>query len=172
VFAGEKRRRGSGRERIIVGAAASIAAVCAAAAGGGGTLALGASSQPAAHAARVLNVRDEGHLRFIKSSGSIIIDEGHASGTFPGWVKVRFAYDGEPTVSSRFTISGSGGSISAQGSGRLSSPTSPSPSFRGSMLITGGTGRYAHIHGRGELFGVYYRRSYGLTVQALGKLSY
>jgi hypothetical protein len=120
----------------------------------------------------VLSVHDEGHLRYIRSSGSAIIDEGRASGTFPGWVKVHFTYNGEPTVGARFTISGTGGSITARGSARLSSPTSPTPSFHGSMTITGGTGRYAHVHGGGELYGVYNRRSYGLTVQAIGKLPY
>jgi hypothetical protein len=119
-----------------------------------------------------LNVRDEGRLHYIKSSGSVIIDEGRATGTFPGWVKVRFTYDGEPTVRASFTISGSSGSISARGTARLSRPTSPSPSFHGTMTITGGSGRYAHVHGGGQLFGVYYRRSYGLTVQAIGKLPY
>jgi hypothetical protein len=127
---------------------------------------------PRAHATRVLNVRDEGRLRYVRSSGETIIDEGRASGTFAGWVKVRFLYNGEPTVGARFTIDGSGGSVSARGTARLSSPTSPSPSFHGSMTITGGTGRYAHVHGGGELFGVYYRRSYALTVQAIGKLPY
>jgi hypothetical protein len=147
-------------------------AVAVAAAGVLSTSAWGRPDRPSAHAARVLNVRDEGRLHYVKSSGSVIIDEGRASGTFPGWVKVRFTYDGEPTVGARFTITGSHGSISARGTARLSSPTSPSPSFHGTMSITGGTGRYAHVHGRGELFGVYYRRSYGLTVQAIGKLPY
>jgi hypothetical protein len=126
----------------------------------------------AAHAASLLNVRDEGHLHFVHASGSTILDEGSVSGTFPGSVRVRFLYDGEPEVSAQFTISGHGGSISARGSGRLSSPTSASPSFRGRMTVTGGSGRYAHVHGSGELFGVYYRRSYALTVQAVGKLPY
>jgi hypothetical protein len=125
-----------------------------------------------AHAARTLNVHDEGRLHFIKSSGSQVIDEGHAAGTFPGWVKVRFTYNGEPTVSAQFTIYGSGGSISARGSGILSSPVSTTPSFRGRMYASGGSGRYSHVHGSGELFGVFNRRSYGLTVQAIGKLSY
>ena len=126
----------------------------------------------AAQASSVLNVRDEGRLRFVHASGSVIIDEGRVTGTFPGAAKVRFLYDGEPDVSAQFTIVGHGGSISARGTGRLSSPTSPSPSFSGHMTITGGTGRYAHVHGSGELFGVYYRRNYGLTVQAIGKLPY
>jgi len=129
-------------------------------------------SAPSAHAAGVLNVHDEGHLRFIHASGSVIIDEGSVSGTLPGSVRVRFLYDGEPQVSAQFTINGRGGSISAHATGRLSSLTSPSPSFSGHMTITGGSGRYAHVRGSGTLFGVYYRRSYGLTVQAIGKLPY
>lgn len=125
-----------------------------------------------AHSSHTLNVHDEGHLRYVKSAGSVIIDEGRATGSFPGTVKVRFSYDGEPTVNARFTISGAGGSISARGRARLNSLTSLTPSFAGTMTITAGTGRYAHIHGGGGLYGVYSRRSYGLTVQAIGKLPY
>jgi hypothetical protein len=125
-----------------------------------------------ASASRVLNIRDQGSLRFVRASGSLLLDEGRVSGSFPGTVKVSFLYNGEPTVSARFTITGTGGSISARGTGRLSSPVSPAPSFRGRMQITGGTGRYAHIRGSGELFGVFNRRSYALTVQAVGKLPY
>lgn len=125
-----------------------------------------------AGAASVLNVRDEGHLRFVHASGSVIVDEGAISGSFPGSARVRFLYDGEPQVSAQFTIAGHGGTVSGHGTGRLSSPTSPSPSFSGHMTITGGTGRYAHIRGGGEMYGVYYRRSYALTVQAIAKLPY
>jgi len=133
----------------------------------------GAAASPAHVAAtHVLNVHDEGKLRFVKSSGSRLLDEGHATGTFPGVVKVQFTYTGDPAVTARFTIAGSGGRIEARGSAKLSSPTTPAPSFRGRMVIVGGTGRYAHIHGSGELFGVFNRRSYGLTVQAIAKLPY
>jgi hypothetical protein len=132
-------------------------------------LALTASS---ASASRTLNVQDKGNLRFVRASGSLLLDEGRVSGSFPGTVKVSFLYNGEPNVSARFTITGSAGSITAHGSGVLSSPTNPAPSFRGRMTITGGTGRYRHIHGGGELFGVFNRRNYALTVQAVGKLPY
>lgn len=166
----ERKRWGSttATSALLTVSALASMAVCE----GMGTSASAFDGAPKARAARSLNVRDEGHLRFIRSSGSELLDEGRAAGTFPGWVKVRFTYNGEPTVSARFTIYGAGGSISARGSGRLSNPVSPSPSFRGHLLVTGGSGRYAHVHGLGELFGVFYRRSYGLTVQATGKLSY
>lgn len=137
-------------------------------------LATGAQARrPArADAAGVLNVRDEGHLHFVHASGSTILDEGYVSGTFPGTARARFVYDGEPRVSAQITISGHGGAVSARGAGTLNSPTNPSPSFHGHMTIEGGSGRYAHIHGGGELYGVYNRRSYALIVQAIGRLSY
>jgi hypothetical protein len=123
-------------------------------------------------AASQLNVRDEGHLRFITSYGSELIDEGPATGTVPGKVRVHFIYNGDPQVSARFEIYGHSGSISGRANARLNNPTSPDPSFRGAFTITRGSGRYAHIHGTGELFGVFTRRGYGLVVQTIGRLNY
>jgi hypothetical protein len=137
-----------------------------------GLLALGLLAPAGARAAHTLGVRDEGRLHYVKSSGSAILDEGRASGTLPGWVRVRFFYDGEPTASASFTIAAPGGTIDARGSARLSSPNSLSPSFHGTLTITGGSGRYAHARGRGQLYGIYYRRSYGLVVQAIATLVY
>jgi phage gpG-like protein len=163
----------TGFNSVAAAAATLIAGVLlAAVAAAAGTVSRPAGQALSAHAASVLNVHDEGHLRFIHASGSVIIDEGSVSGTLPGSVRVRFLYDGEPQVSAQFTITGRSGSISAHATGKLSSPTSASPSFSGHMTITGGSGRYAHVHGSGELFGVYYRRSYALTVQAIGRLPY
>jgi hypothetical protein len=130
---------------------------------------LGASS---AAASRVLNVRDEGHLHLISSSGSELIDEGPATGNVPGKVRVHFIYNGNPTVAARFEIHGHSGSISGRAKARLNNPTSSEPSFRGAFTITGGSGRYARIHGTGELFGVFIRRGYALVVQTIGKLPY
>jgi hypothetical protein len=151
-----------------------LTAALAVIAGIGSPPALG-SLPASAMAAHVLNVRDEGHLRFVTSSGSEIIDEGPARGTVPGKVRLHFIYNGNPTVSARFTLYSHGGSISGHAKGNLSNPTSPEPSFRGAFSITGGSGRYTHIHGTGELFGVFTRRGpnkYGLVVQTVGKLPY
>jgi hypothetical protein len=135
-------------------------------------LSSGAAAVSAARVARVLSVRDEGHLRSVGISGSHLVDEGPVSGTIPGRVRVRFSYNGGPTVAAQFTIYSRYGSISGQGHGRVSNPASPTPSFRGALSITSGSGRYARARGSGELFGVFYRRSLGLTVQAIGKLHY
>ncbi len=125
-----------------------------------------------ARAASAVSVKDVGHLRLVKSSGSQLIDEGTATGTIPGKVRIVFVYDGDPTVEAQITISGHGDSLQAHATGRLSSPTSASPSFKGALTITGGGGRYAHAHGNGQLYGVFYRRSYAMTVQTEGTLHY
>jgi hypothetical protein len=127
---------------------------------------------PLARAAHSVSVRDEGRLKLVKASGSVLTDEGPATGTVPGRVRVRFIYNGDPSVSAQITIYGHAGTILAHGSGRLSNPTSSSPSFKGTLAISGGSGRYASARGGGEMFGVFYRRSYAITVQTRGVLHY
>ncbi len=122
--------------------------------------------------ARTLRIRDEGQLHLISSEGSTLLDEGPAVGTVPGTVRVHFDYNGDPVVNARFTIFGRSGSISGSARARLHNPTSPRPSFRGAFSITGGSGRYAHIKGTGELFGVFTRHGYKLLVQTIGELHY
>ena len=126
----------------------------------------------AAIAASGVSVKDEGYLRLVKSSGSQLTDEGSAHGTIPGRVRINFVYDGNPAVNASITIYGRAGNIQAHASGRLSSPTSPSPSFKGTLTIAGGSGHYAGAHGSGTLYGVFYRRNYAMTVQTEGTLRY
>lgn len=131
-----------------------------------------AASAPSGTAAAVVKVRDEGHLRFVSAEATLIVDEGAVSGTLPGRGRVNFTYNGSPTVTASFTIHAAGGSIRGRARCKLSNPTSPAPSFRGALQIVGGSGRYAHANGSGELFGVFHRRGYGLVVQAIGRLRY
>jgi hypothetical protein len=133
-------------------------------------VALGTGGAPRAHAAGMLNVKDEGHLHLVRESGSLLVEEGSASGTLPGTVKVRF--DVGPTISAQFTIyARGGGSITGHGSGKLHS-TSAYSTFGGSLAVTSGTGRFAHAHGSGGLYGAINRRTYALTVQTIGKLTF
>ncbi len=125
---------------------------------------------PTANAAHVLRVKDEGHLHSVHSSGAELVEEGQVAGTIPGKVKVSF--DIGATITAKFTIyANGGGSISGSGGGALHS-TSVSSSFGGSLKVTSGSGRYAHAHGSGNLYGVINRKTYALTVQAVGKLYY
>jgi hypothetical protein len=135
--------------------------------------ALSLGLQPAlAQASHTTSVRDEGSLRFASDEATSIVDEGRLSGTLPGSGRVYFAYNGSPNVTAHFTIRTAGGTLDGSAKCRLNNPNSPTPSFRGALAIVGGSGRYAHARGSGELFGVFHRRGYGLVVQAIGKLSY
>lgn len=159
-----------GRSRL----AAAIALACSLSilTGAAPPSAKGHASAPRASAAASRSVKDEGKLHLVRSSGSTLYDEGTAHGTLPGTVKIRFLYDGNPQVSAQITILTHGGSIVAHGSGRLSNPNSSSPSFKGTITISSGSGRYAHARGSGRFYGVFYRRSYAITVQTEGTLRY
>lgn len=125
-----------------------------------------------AHPAQVLRVRDEGRLQIVSDGATTILDRGRVAGTLPGEASVAFRYNGSPRVTATFTIRVSGGTIRGRARCRLSDPASPAPSFRGALSIDGGSGRYAHARGGGELFGVFHRRGYSLIFQAIGVLRY
>jgi hypothetical protein len=144
-----------------------------------GTLALATSvagasragAAPSALAASVLSASDKANLHYIesRSSGSRLFEEGSASGTLPGSMRVNC--DIGPSLSGNFTIFTHGGSIVGHGTAAIHG-SGVYESFAGSLVVTGGTGRYAHAHGRAGLYGVFNHRTYALTVQTTGRLSY
>ena len=121
------------------------------------------------HVARTLNVTDTAHLRYISHTGSLLYEDGAASGTLPG--SMRAHCNVGSTVTANFTIYTHGGTISGHGT---ATPHGSGiyESFAGSFQVTGGTGNYAHAHGRAGLSGTFDRRTYDLTVQTTGRLSY
>jgi hypothetical protein len=129
-----------------------------------------------AHIARALNVTDTAHLRYVRESNSMLVDEGTATGGLPG--KVRVQFDVGATVKATFTITTSNGAIIGSGSGTLSEHkhepghTNVYASFGGKMTVSHGTGRYTHAHGTGGFYGVINRRNYAVTIQTTGTLSY
>lgn len=119
--------------------------------------------------ARTLKATDTAHLHLVKSPGSLILEEGSASGTLPGTVKANCNVGATIIVS--FTIDTHAGSISGHGSGKLNT-SGAEPSFGGSMTVTDGTGRYTHARGHGGFYGVLKRKNDALTIQTTGTLSY
>ncbi|MCW3018869.1 MAG: hypothetical protein JWN10_1177 [Solirubrobacterales bacterium] len=137
------------------------------------TISNNAQGDPRARAARALNVNDTAHLHYVKESDAQLIDEGAATGTVPGTVRVSF--DVGATVAATFTIYTHGGSIVGHGSGALHTSKSRSDvyvSFGGTLTVTHGTGRYAHAHGTGGFYGTVDRKNYAATIQTTGTLSY
>jgi hypothetical protein len=122
-----------------------------------------------ARLARTLSVTDTGHLHLVHNGGEYLTEEGQATGTVPG--KVRAYLEVGPTVVARFTIYTSVGTISGEGSGKPKG-RSEEPSFAGTMIVSHGTGRYKHAHGRGGFYGTLNRVTYKLVVQTTGTLAY
>ncbi|HST55997.1 MAG TPA: hypothetical protein VLJ42_08905 [Solirubrobacteraceae bacterium] len=137
---------------------------------GSSALAWGASNHVVAKSAHVLNATDNASLHYVDSSGSVLLEQGPASGTLPGTIKARLQIGA--TLTGSFTIyPRSGGTIRGRGSATLSS-SGANPSFHGSLSAIGGSGRYSHAHGTARLYGVFHRRTYKLTIQTVGKLHY
>ena len=125
--------------------------------------------QPTAHWARTLSANDTAHLHLVRSSGSLLYEEGSTTGSISGRERARFEVGatfvgGFTTYTSHGTLKGRG-TATPHGSGRYES-------FSGSVVVTGGTGRYAHAHGRVRLYGTFDRKTYALVVQTTGTLSY
>jgi hypothetical protein len=131
-------------------------------------LAMLAFSAPAA-LARSVKATDTGHLHYISASGSLLLEEGRASGTLPGSMRVHLNVG--VTLSGNFTIYTRGGTIKGRGSATPHG-SGVYESFAGSLIATGGTGRYAHAHGHAGLYGTFNRNTYALTIQTTGTLSY
>jgi hypothetical protein len=128
-----------------------------------------ANNVAATIASHVLNATDTAHLHYVNGSGAELFEEGSASGSLPG--KMQLHGEVGPTLSASFTVFLHGGTISGRGTAKAHG-AGRYESFSGSLTVTGGTGRYAHAHGRAGLYGVFDRRSYALTVQTTGRLLY
>jgi hypothetical protein len=124
---------------------------------------------PSARAAHTLNATDTAHLRYIRSSGSLLYEEGAASGTLPGTMRAHCNVGAILTAS--FTIYTHDGTITGHGSATPHG-SGTYESFSGSLVVSSGTGRYAHARGHAGLYGTFDRRTYDLVVQTTGQLSY
>lgn len=130
---------------------------------------VGAKRPLTAQAAATLKITDTADMHYTSGSGSLLHEKGTASGTLPGNMKANLAIGA--TLTANFTIYASGGTITGRGMGRTHG-SGTYESFAGSLVATGGTGRYAHAHGHGGFYGTFDRKNYNLTVQTTGKLSY
>ncbi|HEY4810949.1 MAG TPA: hypothetical protein VIH71_07825 [Solirubrobacteraceae bacterium] len=128
-----------------------------------------AAARLPAHAARTLNVSDKAQLHSVRQSGSDLLEEGQATGSLPGHVRVQFNLG--VIVYASFTIATQYGSISGSGSSKLRG-TGVWDSFGGAVTVTHGTGRYSRAHGHAGFYGVINRRTYASNVQTTGTLGY
>jgi len=126
---------------------------------------------PSAGEARALEVTDRAELHLSRASGNTLTEEGKAGGTLSGNAIVKLTLDVERrTATSRFTLYLRGGSLKGEARGKASRGLGGWESFGGMMSFAGGSGRYAHATGSGNMYGAINRGSDRLKVQVIGQL--
>ncbi|HEY3970464.1 MAG TPA: hypothetical protein VGL79_03595 [Solirubrobacteraceae bacterium] len=122
-----------------------------------------------AHVAHTLKASDTAHLRYLSASGSLLLEEGQTNGTLPGKMRARVnvgsTFTGSFVTYTRYGTIVGHGNATPHGSGTYES-------FSGTLVVTGGSGRYAHAHGRAGLYGTFNRDNYAFVVQTTGTLLY
>jgi hypothetical protein len=126
-------------------------------------------SAPRADTARTLQATDTAKLRYIKHSGSQLLEEGSAQGDLPGSMRANVSLGATFTAS--FTIYTHGGTITGHGTATPHG-SGLDEHFAGTLTVTGGTGRYTHAHGHAGLTGTFNRRTYAIVLNTTGSLSY
>lgn len=154
--------------RYLISASLSTLAVCAATA-----TAVPASAQASPASARAAlsstYVKEQGQLHFSsKSGGSAIAEQGSATGTFKATLDIDLTIK-ISQVTGSFVAYLKGGSISGSAS---ATPhySGQWVSFKGSLTIKHGTGRYAGASGTASLYGSLNRVQLKLNVQVIGRL--
>jgi hypothetical protein len=127
-------------------------------------------SKRAAQTARTLGGADVAHLHLVRQHEEVLFEEGAATGELPGHMQAELDFQLQ-ALTGRCTITTRGGSITGEGHATPHG-TGRYQSFHGTLLITGGTGRYRNIRGRAGLYGTFDRRTYALVVQTTGSLAY
>ena len=149
------RSTGAGRRRAPC---ASLVAL-ALALGAGASLASGAE----------LHASDAAKLHYVGAVGEQVYETGSASGTLPGSMHVHMIF--ASTFSGSFAIYTRGGTIDGEGRARPHGE-GVYESFAGTLVVTGGTGRYRRAHGTAHLYGTFDRENYALTIQTAGTLRF
>jgi len=129
--------------------------------------ALGVTANPVAGAE--LHAVDTAKLHYVGAVGEEVYETGGASGTLPGGIRVHMIF--ASTFSGSFAIYTGGGRIDGHG---RATPHGESvyESFAGTLVVTGGTGRYRRAHGVARLYGTFDRENYALTIQTAGSLQF
>lgn len=126
------------------------------------------AAERGADATRTLDGADSATLHLVRP-GERLLEEGTVTGALPGRMRAELyigpLYKGSFTIYTRNGRISGNGTATPHGAGRYQS-------FAGWLNITSGSGLYAHVHGRNNLYGVFDRRTYAVTVKTTGSLSY
>jgi hypothetical protein len=138
-----------------------------------GSLALlvSASWAAPAHDARTVALNESGQLHLTSRHGFTLDERGTAYGSVSGSIYVHLTIVSTSRVAAEVNLYPAGGSISGQASASYRRGSSTA-SFAGTISITRGTGRYAHVRGSGLSFSGTIRRSdEAISVRVRGTVS-
>lgn len=116
-----------------------------------------------------LHALDTAKLHYVGAVGEEVYETGSASGTLPGSIGVHMIF--ASTFSGSFAIYTHGDRIDGHGKARPHGE-GVYESFAGTLIVTGGTGRYRRAHGTAHLYGTFDRENYALTIQTAGTLRF
>jgi hypothetical protein len=130
-------------------------------------IALGVGASLAAGAE--MHAVDTAKLHYVGAVGEEVYETGGASGTLAGSIHVHMIF--ASTFSGSFAIYTRGGRIDGHG---YAKPHGESvyESFAGTLVVTGGTGRYRRARGTARLYGTFNRENYALSIQTAGTLRF
>lgn len=130
------------------------------------------AANPAAHAARTINIGESGSLRLSNKRGSELKEQGFAKGTLGGPIYIQLRVISTRSVTAQVQVYPSGGLLRGSASANFRTHGSYA-SFSGHMNITGGSGRYSKAHGSNLSFtGTINRSNSAVSVHMSGRLSY
>jgi hypothetical protein len=133
-------------------------------------LAAAATLGPAAASARTISGADTAHLELRHQDESLLLEEGKATGVLPGRMRAQLKV-AQHQFSGTCTIYTDGSSITGHG---VATPKGAGryQSFKGTLTITGGTGRFRGAHGQTGLYGTFDRITFSIVIQTTGNFSY
>jgi hypothetical protein len=161
------QRRHTAR-RFLVSAACAGSLVAAGALGVG----VAGAAGPTAHAARTISLKETGNLRYSNKQGSVVKEQGYASGTLSGPIYLQLRLTSTKSVSATVQVYPKGGLLRGSASASYRNHGSYA-TFSGRMNISSGSGTYRKAHASGLSFsGKINRSNSAVVVYVSGQLSY
>jgi hypothetical protein len=163
--------------RVLDGLAWALCGVAGFAMAAGDSLAAGRpiqphlrSGAPRATVARVIELKETGQLRLAGGYETTLIGRGGATGTYNCSIVVHLTIVSAHRLTTTFTVSPKGGTISGRGSARYAEEAG-NGYFGGTIALTRGSGSYAHSAGNEiGISGKINRETLRLTVHVHGAM--
>jgi hypothetical protein len=125
---------------------------------------------PIATVARVIELRETGQLHLTNGYETTLVGRGGAAGTYNCSIVVHLTLVSAHRLTTTFTVSPKGGTISGKGSARYAEENG-NGYFGGTIALTRGTGSYARASGNEiGISGKINRESLRLTVHVHGAM--